>query len=73
MPLTEEGNLIVDGVLASYYADFPQFLAHLVMTPMQRYSGVVEWILGDENRFPIFVKIARRIGFLTLPDGQLFI
>ena len=73
VPLTEEGSLIVDGVLASCYADFPQFLAHLVMTPMQRHSRVMEWIFGDETGFPVFVDTAMNFGILMLPDGQYWI
>ena len=35
MPLTMEGNIIVDGVLASCYASFDHDLAHIAMAPMQ--------------------------------------
>ena len=33
MPLTEEGNIVVDGVLASCYASFDHDLAHIAMVP----------------------------------------
>ena len=64
---------MVDGVLASCYADFPQYLAHFIITPMQRYSDLMDWILGEVNRFLVYVDIARKLGLLTLPNGQYFI
>ena len=73
MPLTKEGNIMVDGVLASCYADAPHDLAHFIMTPMQKYSEVMDWIFGEENRFLVYVDIARNLGLLTLPNGQYFI
>ena len=73
VPLTAEGNIVVDGVLASCYADFPQYLAHLTMTPMQRYSNVMEWIFGDDTGFPVCVDSAMNFGKLILPSGQYWI
>ena len=73
MPLTAEGNILVDGVLASCYADFPHYLAHLTMMPMQRYSKVMEWIFGDDVGFQVYVSSAMKLGKLMLPDGHYFI
>ena len=41
-PLTKEGKIVVDGVLASCYADFHHDMAHLTMTPMHSLSAVME-------------------------------
>ena len=38
VPLTEEGNIVVDGVLASCYASFDHDLAHITMAPIQLFS-----------------------------------
>ena len=35
---------MVDGMLASCYADFPHDLAHLIVKPMQKFADVMEWI-----------------------------
>ena len=70
VPLTKEGNIIVDGVLTSCYADFHHDLAHLVMAPMQVFALALEWIFGDDTGFPIYVNIARELGILLLPDGH---
>ena len=70
VPLTREGLIVVDGVLASCYADFDHDLAHLIMTPMQRFSKVMQWIFGDDTGFAIYVNTARELGILLLPDAQ---
>ena len=36
-PMTLEGNIVVDGVLASCYASFDHDLVHLVTSPMRWY------------------------------------
>ena len=58
---------MVDGILASCYADFHHDLAHLTMTPMQRFSGVLELIFGYDSGFPVFVSTARELGIVLLP------
>ena len=54
VPLTEQGKIIVDGVLTSCYADVNHDLAHLTMAPMQRFADVLDWIFGDDTEFPIY-------------------
>ena len=51
MPLTIEGNLIVDGILASCYSFEHHDLAHIGMIPMRWFPGVMDWIFGEENGF----------------------
>ena len=53
---------MVDGVLASCYADCQHDLAHLTMTPMRRFSEMIEWIFGDGGSVPVFVNIAEKLG-----------
>ena len=67
-PLTLEGNIMVDGVLTSCYADCDHDLAHLTMIPMQRFLEVLKWILGEDTGFPVFVSTARLLGFFFLQD-----
>ena len=62
VPLTKEGRIIVDGILASCYADFHQDLAHVAMIPMQPFSKVMGLILGNDTGFPVYVNIAMRTG-----------
>ena len=70
-PLTREGNIMVNGVLASCYADIDHHLAHLSMVPIQWYAKVMEWILGNDTGFPVYVTIAKDLNTL-MPGGQIF-
>ena len=42
MPLTAEGTIVVDGVLASCYASFDHDWAHLLTTPIRWFPGLFE-------------------------------
>ena len=59
VPLTEEGNIIVDDVLTSCYADFHHSLAHLVMKPMKMISETMEWVFGNDMGFPVYVRVGQ--------------
>ena len=72
VPLTNNGKIVVDGVLASCYADFDHELAHFTMTPMQRFPDVMVWIFGEDTGFPVFVSTIRELGMLMLPFRQYF-
>ena len=48
-PLLAEGRIMVDGVLASCYADFHHDLAHLMKIPMQRFPVLMKWIFGEDT------------------------
>ena len=67
-----EGNIVVDGVLASCYASFDHNLAHLAMAPIRWFPDVVEWIFGDEWGTMGFIKIAKHFGQLVLPTWGLY-
>ena len=69
VPLTREGNIVVDGVLASCYASFDHDLANIAMTPMQWYPDLLEWIFGVKNGSPGYVDLAKKLGRSVLPAG----
>ena len=71
VPLVSEGKILVDGVLASCYADIHHDVAHFTMIPMQKLSAMMEWIFGDDAGFPVYVSTARQIGMCLLPNGNL--
>ena len=62
VPLTADGNIVVEGVLASCYASFNHELAHFVMTPMQWYPEIIMWIFGVNKGYPGYVSIAKEVG-----------
>ena len=57
-PLTMEGNIVVDGIIASCYPDYDHDAAHISMTPMRWFPVILEWIFGDDKGLHIFVKRA---------------
>ena len=62
VPLTREGNIVVDGVLASCYASFDHDVANIAMTPMQWYPEILELIFGVKNGSPGYVDLAKKLG-----------
>ena len=72
VPLTEEGNIVVDGVLASCYASFDHDLAHITMAPIQWFPEIIEGIFGKEKESLAYVNIAKELGRWLLPYGQIF-
>ena len=63
---------MVDQVLASCYASFDHDLAHWLMTPMQLFPEIIEWIFGVNNGSTGYVKIAKEFGRMILPYGILY-
>ena len=72
VPLTNDGKIVVDGVLASCYADFDHDLGHITITPIQWFPEIIRQIFGDDAGFPVFVDMARELGMMMLPHGQYF-
>ena len=72
VPLTKEGMIIVDGVLASCYAEVPHDVAHLTLTPMHSLSAMMEWIFGEDTGLPVYVITLNELGSLMLPNYQFW-
>ena len=70
MPLTMEGNIVVNGVLASCYPSVPHDLAHMGMTPIRLFPSIFEWIFGNNNGLSVIVKVAEDTGKITFPYDQ---
>ena len=65
-----EGNIVVDGVLASCYATVNHDLAHIGMTPVQLLPDFVQWIFSEEDGFSAFAKTIQYLRRAILPYGQ---
>ena len=63
-----EGNIIVDGVLASCYAFSDHDLVHILMLPIQRFPWITEWIFGKEKGTLIYVHMLDDLGTWILPS-----
>ena len=72
VPLTADGNIVVDGVLASCYASFDHDLVHLAMIPIQWYPEIMEWIFGVTDGTPDYVDIVKGFGRWVLPSVLLY-
>ena len=68
VPLTMEGNLVVDGILASCYPSSYHDMAHLAMTPIRWFPRMIEMIFGDDNGFQALVNILEHVGRSVLPN-----
>ena len=69
--MTAEGNIVVDGVLASCYAFADHDLAHLAMTPIYMFPNIVEIIFGNDNGSPGYIDIITNCGKYLLPYGNV--
>ena len=65
-----EGNIVVDGVLASCYAIVDHDIAQIVMKPIQWYPDVTELVFGDENGVSAYINVLKIIGRWLLPQGS---
>ena len=71
-PVTMDGNIVVDGVLASCYALSDHDLAHIVMTPMRWFPAMMNWIFGVYNGSPSYVNFAEDLGRIMLPFDVMY-
>ena len=61
VPLTREGNIVVDGILASCHASGHHDLANIGMKPVQTFPGIMNWIFGVDNGFSVYVKVSEYV------------
>ena len=64
-----EGNLIVDGILASCYPSADHDVVHLVMTPLRWFPEITEWFLGEDDGIAGYIKIIAHMSQWTIPEG----
>ena len=67
VPLTLEGNIVVDGIFVSCYTIVHHDVAHIVMTPMRWFPDIAEWIFGGDNGSQAYVNIAEVLCNWMLP------
>ena len=72
-PLTMEGNIMVDGILASCYASFPDHdLAHIGVTPVRLMPEIVQMIFGEDYDLPVYLKVTVDFVRWVLPPVLLY-
>ena len=62
VPLTDEGNIVVGGILASCYASSDHDLAHFAMRPMKWFPQLIEFIFGSDDGIQGYVSFAKGLG-----------
>ena len=62
LPVTTEGNILVDGVLASCYASVNHDLAHVAMKPLLWFPNIMDMFLGEEEHVNGYVTILKGLG-----------
>ena len=72
IPLTMEGRIVVDGVLASCYPFGNHDLAHISMMPIRWFPKVMEWFFVMEDGLTSFAKVAEKLGNYVLPYHLLY-
>ena len=68
VPLNKEGNIVVDGILASCYLSVHHDLGHISMVPLRWFPKTIEWIFGEDNGIQAYVRINEYIGEWLLPQ-----
>ena len=68
-PLTVEGTIVVDGIVASCYASYDHDLANWAVSPLKWFPEMLEWIFDEADEM-VFVDIAKHLGKAMLPNNQ---
>ena len=71
VPLTKNGNIVVDGVLASCYASFDHDLAHFEMMPLQWFSQTMPLSFADDD-LSTYMMMIKKLGRFILPPGHFW-
>ena len=67
-----DGNILVDGVLASCYPSANHDVAHVGVTPIRLFPKMTEQIIGEDNGFQVYAIIAEKLGKWVLPYGSTY-
>ena len=65
-----EGNIVVDGVLASCYSSADHDMIHTGMLSARWIPDMMEWIFGADNGLSSYVKITEEFARWSLPFSQ---
>ena len=72
VPLTMEGSILVDGILASCYPSVRHDLAHIGMTPMRWFPWMIEQIYGEGSGSTGYVEVALQWARWVLPYQEQY-
>ena len=67
-----DGNIVVDGVLASCYAFSDHDLAHIGITPIHWFPYISDWIFGGSNGSHGYTDLLEDLGRFLFPGNQMY-
>ena len=70
--MTFEGNIMVDGILASCYASSDHDLGNILMAPIHWFPDIVEVMFGDDKGSSAYANILTDWGKYVLPYGNKY-
>ena len=62
---------MVDGVLASCYAFSDHDLAHIGLTPIRWFPGIIDWVFGEDQESPVYLMVADQLTRWVLHYGLI--
>ena len=65
--MTMEGDIVVDGVLASCYASAHHDVAHIALTPLRWFPRITKGLMGEDGGFAVYARMAELFAGLFLP------
>ena len=60
-PLTMEGNIVVDGVLASCYASYDHDVAHFALQPILWFPGLIDSLFNADKGTPAYTNVVEEL------------
>ena len=70
--MTIQGNVVVDGVLASWYGSFDHDLVHILIKNTQWFPETMEWNFGTDIVSPGYAICLEDIGRWALPTYLMY-
>ena len=64
-----DGNIVVDGVLASCFAFPDHDIAHIELTPLRWFPQIIEMVFGVEDGILGYVNVMDHLGHFWLKNG----
>ena len=65
-----EGNIVVEGALASCYASTYHDVAHHVMLPIRWFPAITNWLFGEDKEYAVYVQMTEELGKWMRPYTQ---
>ena len=72
VPLTMEGTIMVDEVLASCYPSEDHDIIHNMLLLVRYFPHFTMWIFGKENGFYSYIKILEHIHKWVVANNHLY-